>query len=60
VEITKPEITLIVMILLVVSIFVFIGYWWVGIIAFAILYHTFMYVRNYKIRPSNKNNIIGE
>jgi hypothetical protein len=59
-EITGFEIVLIVSILLVVCMFIVIEEHLIAIIAFAILYHTFLYMRRQKCNWLRENAVIGE
>lgn len=59
-EITKSEIAVAMLILLLVFSLIIVEYYVVGIIMFAILYNVFMYVRRPRFISSDKNNVVSE
>ena len=59
-DITKSEIVLAMLSLLMIFLITIASHWAFGIIAFAILYHTFMYARKPIIISSDKNNVMSE
>lgn len=59
-EITIFEIVLAMTCLLMVLLITIASHWAIGIIAFAILYHTFMHVRRKKIVLLDKDTATGE